>query len=376
MINLVALLQAPEDGDGVLHRGLIHHHRLEPPFQSRVLLNILPVLVQGSGPNAVELAPGQHGLQQISRVHGALGFPRSHNGVQLIDEQEDLSLRLFHLCQDRLQPLLKFAPVLGPCNQGPHVQGEDGLVLQILGHIPPDNPLGQALGDSGFAHAGLADEYRIIFGLPAQNPDHIPDLLITANDRVHLFLPGPAHQVRAVLFQGLIGILRAVRGDPLVTPDGLEGLETVLLGNAIGPQQLLHRPLGRLHQGQEQMLHRHVFVLHTGRQTLGQLEHIVYPLRYIEFVRLPAAGNPGKLVKLRLGRSFQTLHRHAQLSQNLRRQASLLLQQGQKQVQLLHLLMMMFHSQTLGALHRLQRLLCILIKVHIPHSLRSHRPPF
>ena len=60
--NFVTVFQAPEDGDGVLHRGFIHLHRLEPALQSGVLFNILAVLVQRGGADAVQLAPGQHGL--------------------------------------------------------------------------------------------------------------------------------------------------------------------------------------------------------------------------------------------------------------------------------------------------------------------------
>ena len=93
--HLVPLLQAAEDGDGVLHRGLAHHHRLEPPLQGGVLLDILAVLVEGGGADAVELAPGQHGLEQVAGVHGPLGLARPHDGVELVDEEDDAAPRTF-----------------------------------------------------------------------------------------------------------------------------------------------------------------------------------------------------------------------------------------------------------------------------------------
>ncbi|MPM37123.1 hypothetical protein SDC9_83729 [bioreactor metagenome] len=62
VVDLIALLQTTKDGDGVLHRGLADQHRLKAPLQRRVLFNILPVFVEGGGPDAVKLAPGQHGL--------------------------------------------------------------------------------------------------------------------------------------------------------------------------------------------------------------------------------------------------------------------------------------------------------------------------
>ena len=43
--DLVAGLQAPQDGDGILHAGLGDHDRLEPALQGSVLLNVFTVLV-------------------------------------------------------------------------------------------------------------------------------------------------------------------------------------------------------------------------------------------------------------------------------------------------------------------------------------------
>ena len=60
--DLIPLLQAPEDGDGVLHTGLVHHNGLEAALQGGVLLDILPVLVESGGPDAVQLPPGQQGF--------------------------------------------------------------------------------------------------------------------------------------------------------------------------------------------------------------------------------------------------------------------------------------------------------------------------
>ncbi len=70
------------------------------------------------------------GLSRLPASMAALGLAGTHDGVQLVDEQDDPALRLAHLVQDGLQPLLKFAPVLGAGNQAAHVQGEDGLVFQ------------------------------------------------------------------------------------------------------------------------------------------------------------------------------------------------------------------------------------------------------
>ncbi len=60
--DLVPLLEAPQDADCVLHRRLLHHHRLEPTLEGGILLDILAVLVKGRRADAVQLAPRQHRL--------------------------------------------------------------------------------------------------------------------------------------------------------------------------------------------------------------------------------------------------------------------------------------------------------------------------
>lgn len=59
-----------EDGDGVDDAGLPHIHLLEAALQGRVLLNVLPVLVQGGGADAAQLATPKHGLQQVAYREG------------------------------------------------------------------------------------------------------------------------------------------------------------------------------------------------------------------------------------------------------------------------------------------------------------------
>ena len=102
MEHFVPFLQAAQDGDGVFHRGLIHLNGLEAALQSRVFLDILAVLVQRGSTDAVQLAAGQHGLEQVAGVHGTVGLAGTHDGVQLINEQDDLALALFHLVQHAL----------------------------------------------------------------------------------------------------------------------------------------------------------------------------------------------------------------------------------------------------------------------------------
>ena len=62
VVHLVPFLQTTQNGNGILHGGLGYHNGLETAFQGGILLNVLAVLVQGGGADAVQLAAGQHGL--------------------------------------------------------------------------------------------------------------------------------------------------------------------------------------------------------------------------------------------------------------------------------------------------------------------------
>ena len=226
--------------------------------------------------------------------------------MEFIDEQNNLPFRLLHLIEHSLQPLLKFAPVLGASHQGAHIQGKDGLVLQTRGYVPFDNPLGQPFGDGGFAHAWLADEHGVILALSGQNANDIPDLVIPSDHRVQLVGPSLFHQVGAVFFQGLVGFLRVVGGHPLVPPQGGQGLHHPVLVHVVGLEQGLQAALGGVDQGQQDVLHRHILVLHAGGDGHGGVQRLVHPTGDIHLVRLPAGtGHLGQLLHLVTGSGLE-----------------------------------------------------------------------
>ena len=132
--------------------GSLHLDRLEPALQGGVLLQVLAVLVQGGGADGLQLAAGQHRLQDRRGVDGALGRAGSDQGVQLVDEQDDVASRA-DLLEHLLEALLEIAPVAGAGHQGAQVEGVELLALDRLGDVAGDDLLGQALDDGGLADA-------------------------------------------------------------------------------------------------------------------------------------------------------------------------------------------------------------------------------
>ena len=119
MEGLVAVAQAGEDPDGLLDAGLVDGHRLEAALQGGVLLD-LAVLVQGGGPDGLELTAGQHGLEDGGGVDGALGGAGTDEGVDLVDEQDDVAASA-HLLEDLLEALLEVAAVARAGHERAHV---------------------------------------------------------------------------------------------------------------------------------------------------------------------------------------------------------------------------------------------------------------
>ena len=101
VVRLVALLQAAQDRDRVRNGRLADEDGLEAPLEGRVLLDVLAVLVERRRADRAQLAAGEHRLQQVRRVDGALGRAGTDDRVQLVDEEDDLALGVLDLLRGR-----------------------------------------------------------------------------------------------------------------------------------------------------------------------------------------------------------------------------------------------------------------------------------
>ena len=232
MVLLVALAQAAQDRDRVLDRRLADEDRLEAALQRGVLFDVLAILVERGGADAVQLAARQHRLEHVRGVHRAFGRARADDGVQLVDEQDDLPVGLGDLLEDRLEALFELAAILGAGDQRAQVERDDALVFQAFGHVAAHDALGQALDDGRLADARLADQHRVVLGAPRQHLDDAADLLVAADDRVELACARQSGQVAAVLLQRLVGRLGVLRGDALAAAHLLQRLQHAVAGDA------------------------------------------------------------------------------------------------------------------------------------------------
>jgi hypothetical protein len=170
VVLLVLAADALEDEDGVVHGGRLDLHGLEAAVERGVLLDILAVFVERGRADALQLAAAEGGLEDVGGVHRALGGAGTDDGVQLVDEEDDV-LGALDLVHHGLDALLELAAVFGAGDHEGEVEGDDLLVGEDLRHVALGDFLREALDDGGLAHAGLADEHGVVLGAAAQDLD-------------------------------------------------------------------------------------------------------------------------------------------------------------------------------------------------------------
>ena len=213
----------------ILYIGFADGNGLEAALQRRVLFDVLTVLVERGGTDNLYLAPAKGRLKDIGGVHTALGIAGTHDVVDLVDDQDHVA-GLAYLLDQALHPALELTAELRACHQRRQIQQIDLLLPQLERHLALDDPLGQALGDGGLAHARLADQAGVVLLAAVQNLHHALDLLFPANNGVQLALPGTLAQVDAVVIQKFALFLRLAAG-PLLS--GAAVLGRLLLGRRI-----------------------------------------------------------------------------------------------------------------------------------------------
>src|SRR5690606_24229632 len=238
VVNLVAFFQAAQYGDGVLLARLIDLNTLEAPFQRRILLDVLTVFVQRGRTYAMQLAPRQRRFEHIAGVHGTLGLAGANHGVQLIDKEDDTSFLLAQLIEHGFQTLLELTAKLGASDQRTHVQRQQALVLQAVRDLTVDDTLGQPLDDGGLAHAGLANQHRVVLGTPLRHLDASTDFVVASGHRIELAVLGALGHVDGVLVQRLPGRFAIEVVCRFAATQIADGTLQRLLANALRQQQL------------------------------------------------------------------------------------------------------------------------------------------
>ena len=193
--------------------------------------------------------------------------------MQLVDEQDDLTVRLLDLAQHRLQAILELAAVLSACDHGAQVERDDVVIFQAGRDVAGDDALRQAFDDGGFADAGLADEHGVVLRAAAEHLDGAANLLGTADNRIELALARLLREVLAVLVQGVELRLALLIGD---TGGAAQGTVRLLDGFPRDAEAVEHAAGVALvlSQGDEQVLGGCVAIAHALRRLHGVVDDL------------------------------------------------------------------------------------------------------
>ena len=231
---------------------------------------MLAELVERGGADKPELAAGEHGFEHVAGVHGALAArPGTDDGVQLIDEGDDLAVAGLDLLQDRLEALLEFTAVFRARDHGAQVEADEALVAQALRDVAVDDALGQPLDDGGLSDAGFADEDRVVLRAPGEDLDDPPDLGVAADDGIELAVAGRLGEVGAVLGQRLPA-LGGHLGSDLASP--AEGVD--LDFHILGAPLLDGGQVTGLGEGEQEQVEGEESVPLGAHEGVGALEHL------------------------------------------------------------------------------------------------------
>ena len=120
---------------------------------------------------------------------------------------DDRVLLLLQRRDHRLEALLEVAAVARPRHHRSHVERVDDRARERRRRLAQLDPPRQPLDDGGLAHAGVADEQRVVLAAARQHVQRALDLRAAPDQRIDLARPRPLVQVDRVLGQRIDGRL-------------------------------------------------------------------------------------------------------------------------------------------------------------------------
>ena len=129
--NNPVLIGEPGTGKTAIVEGLAHDNGLEAALESSVLLDVLAVFVERRGADGMKLASRKSRLEHVACIDGAIARRTcTHDGVQLVNEQDDATVGILHLAQHGLQAVLELAAILRARQHRRDIERDDVAIFQ------------------------------------------------------------------------------------------------------------------------------------------------------------------------------------------------------------------------------------------------------
>jgi hypothetical protein len=158
-------------------------------------------------------AAGEHRLDHVAGVHRAFGAAGTNDGVQLVDEGDDLAVGVGDFGEHRLQAFFELAAVFRAGEHRADVERDQPLALQAFGDVTVGDAARKTFDDGGLAHTGFTDEHRVVLRAATEHLDDPADLVVATDDRVDAAFGGPSGEVLAVLVESGEFVFGVLIGD-------------------------------------------------------------------------------------------------------------------------------------------------------------------
>src|SRR5687767_2996322 len=156
MVQFIFVFYSSENRNRIFYVGFIHHYRLKPALKGLIFFYVFLIFFQRRRTDCMELTSGKGWLQQVSSIHSTFTSATSSNqGVDLVNEKNNLAVRICHFLDDCFQTFFKFTFVLRPSHKQSHVKRNENFVLEIFRNVPIHYTLGHSFDDSRFSHPRL-----------------------------------------------------------------------------------------------------------------------------------------------------------------------------------------------------------------------------
>jgi len=152
-----------------------------------------------------EFAAGQRRLEHVGGVNGTFRCARADQGMQLVDEQDDLALGVLDFFQNRFWAGPQIPrDIFAPASIAPRSRATTRLFLSASGTSPEMMRWARPSTMAVLADAGLADQHRIILGTAGEHLHYRANFLVAADDWIKFAAPSLLGQIASVALQGLV----------------------------------------------------------------------------------------------------------------------------------------------------------------------------
>ena len=223
----------------------------------------------------MELATCEHRLEEVARVHSAVGLACPDNSMQFVDEEKYLAVAVLYLVEDGFEPFLELAAVLCTRHESTHIEGEDLAVLEAVRDITCHNTQGKPFSDSGLSDAGLADEDGVILCLAREYADDVAYLAVAPDYGIKLIAPREPDEFLTVLGEHVVGILGILGGNAGVSANGHQRREEGVARDVKGAEEVSDVPVLAVDEREHHVLDGNKLIFHIISYSLSGGEDAV-----------------------------------------------------------------------------------------------------